>query len=1322
MDRFTKSVLYFAVLFFGIGLFSRVGLAQSCGLNIDPTNPTGHPAPESISGVEWVRVEFKNCTLTNDDPLFESSLSDYEGVISAYVGSGIKVLLILDYLTISDARDEVDAFAERAGLIAERYSSFGTDVAYQIWNEPDIWLGGTMDPSEYANILTKASSAIKAANPSAIVVTGSSASGQAQWMADVRGNMGAAWANVDKVAIHSYGKNPGSGPGACNIGNTGPLSPHINEYYAAGNGKPLWITEIGMNTPDGQSQATYLECFYSKIRSDHSGQVENVLWFAWSDGMVSPMGIVSASDSPKPAYSSYFSANGCVASSPSAPAELSPIPFEIGSGASCGNGGAEPIPVTIKGKIRSSRKLPNPENNEVELSGQSVYGAVITAFKGNTERGFTGKCDGALCGRVAVAATDGKGNFTLKTVFDPTNNFEGAQYIAVSCNGKVRELYKIPVDEGNLDGVELFIDSEKYCTPFELAPEVYYMITQDHLSCREDNDKNSPRQRLIEQRARATSLRKPNADSGYLGNNTDPNCTPTGTNAVGMPAGCAPYYEGGSLLSTEPLEGRADLRARTENVTENIMCFLWGGPCNKVPPRTPEEELNNLPLASEVSDCNTATIARDGGSGLSTQTCGGPLSYLMTPTDWARRYWMVPKTTPIAKNDTTFCTDKSIITLADIDVPESWGGPSTGCQLPFEYMNYRALVVPGTPDTSGEDRNTGLMYNDSLQNAEGGAVREGPGSDNFRTALFIDGQKGEKPAYTEGWNVLPSGSPLGSTSIYNEDCALTGANPDCNTGRNGEFSGPAAGLFRSPGETFGTDEQGMPNTAAKKPKLGRGIYRMGYPLHSLCTCNEVGGCGEDTLNNKFTGLGTTTGDDHPAVAGYKFCTPIVPGASPVCLDFFGEGLVGALLSGISQVVNAFFSIWIGNIRPGGACAPLSWTDPLDGPCPVPLPVNQQCEIYSCIFYPPGSTSTGTSCPDPTNNCLVGYVALGSTNYPTLCQHRMSTPGPYDCSGDIEVFDAKFDYFSPNSAQDQNFAIDQFAQYFYPVRKAIVETADTANMMERGVGGLFNFVYHMTNEAFYCENCGHDFIGLSSGSHFATDIMKMVVGDPKAITDTDDPAPTTIPYTPTGGGGGGGGICNPFNCFAPYVIDFESSLQCALNSIRFGDETWRWVDVYGPYCDNETKGLPFAYNLFVNIIDVIAPAGAGRICEDKDPPNTIKSGTANMFCPSWADPIRLPGHPSQNLEYYRGALMNGIGCSMVTHNWPSGLTAQDVIDSMDGANYLGYTFSYANPLSKAQLDRIIERAQDANVNPYILIGIWGTESAWSMTQSCAVPTT
>lgn len=315
-----------------------VANAQVCGLNIDPTNPDGYPSPQSISGTQWVRVEFKDCTIenTNGSRLFES-IENYRGVIQNYVSNGTKVLLIIDYQSYPDARNNVDAFSERAGILASEYGSFGSNVAYQIWNEPDIWLGGNMTPAQFADIMGPAAAAIKSANSSAIVVSGSSASGQPSWIGELRSAMGSGWNNVDKVAIHPYGKQPSP---TCNIpegGGTGPLSPSINGYSSAG-GKPLWITEIGLNTTNQSLQAEYLTCFYQHVRNYHASQVENVIWFAWSDGMVPPMGIVTSGETPKPSHTTYF-VYGCSAEIPGV-VELEPsIPFLIDPGVSCSAGG-----------------------------------------------------------------------------------------------------------------------------------------------------------------------------------------------------------------------------------------------------------------------------------------------------------------------------------------------------------------------------------------------------------------------------------------------------------------------------------------------------------------------------------------------------------------------------------------------------------------------------------------------------------------------------------------------------------------------------------------------------------------------------------------------------------------------------------------------------------------------------------------------------------------------------------------------------------------------------------------------------------------------
>ncbi|MCC7355747.1 MAG: beta-galactosidase [Anaerolineae bacterium] len=63
-------------------------------------------------------------------------------------------------------------FADFAGAMAKRYC--GKVQAYQVWNEPNLtreWGGRAPNPTEYANFLRGAYTAIKAACPSVVVVT-----------------------------------------------------------------------------------------------------------------------------------------------------------------------------------------------------------------------------------------------------------------------------------------------------------------------------------------------------------------------------------------------------------------------------------------------------------------------------------------------------------------------------------------------------------------------------------------------------------------------------------------------------------------------------------------------------------------------------------------------------------------------------------------------------------------------------------------------------------------------------------------------------------------------------------------------------------------------------------------------------------------------------------------------------------------------------------------------------------------------------------------------------------------------------------------------
>ncbi len=69
-------------------------------------------------------------------------------------------------------------FVEFVGQLARRYNctsqAVGCIQAYQIWNEPNLgreWGGNRPDPAQYAALLKAAYTAIKAANPNAIVIS-----------------------------------------------------------------------------------------------------------------------------------------------------------------------------------------------------------------------------------------------------------------------------------------------------------------------------------------------------------------------------------------------------------------------------------------------------------------------------------------------------------------------------------------------------------------------------------------------------------------------------------------------------------------------------------------------------------------------------------------------------------------------------------------------------------------------------------------------------------------------------------------------------------------------------------------------------------------------------------------------------------------------------------------------------------------------------------------------------------------------------------------------------------------------------------------------
>lgn len=235
------------------------------------------------------------------------------------------------------APTDMDAYARWAARVVERYDGDGYKdapgsprvAAWEIWNEPDLdgtWLPKA-DPGAYALMLRKAHDAIKAADPTALVVNGGvytfDAVGQGGFMDRVVDLAG--WDSFDVLSIHPWLiDNPPDNPDLINprerfdVTIPGRVAVAKRWIDARGGGKPLWITEVGWSTCGGacapqfakseDQQASYM--LRTFVLAAANG-VEHVSYFQLEDkfdGAQQPWGpaaILYDSLSPKPAYVAY---------------------------------------------------------------------------------------------------------------------------------------------------------------------------------------------------------------------------------------------------------------------------------------------------------------------------------------------------------------------------------------------------------------------------------------------------------------------------------------------------------------------------------------------------------------------------------------------------------------------------------------------------------------------------------------------------------------------------------------------------------------------------------------------------------------------------------------------------------------------------------------------------------------------------------------------------------------------------------------------------------------------------------------------------------
>jgi hypothetical protein len=284
-----------------------------CGINIDPMNVNGDPSAQEIQelGATWVRFTFQD---RGSGPA-PTSFPIYDRKVQELEQAGINTLMILDYGTYPgkpayEAEDSVweayiESFAARCGQVASHY---GDRVqAYQIWNEPDLpHAQPSYNPRVREQILgpmlKAAFEAIKEAS-TATVVMGGLASGDPSYVARVQAATAENVLYADAVGVHPYGQRPTSTWPSSTWG-FGVLGHLIRRYHNVAR-KPIWITEYGVEAAAVQGE--FPRRAFEAVNESLYQEAPCLFWFCWSDGMVSPYGLVQASQQRKPAYFGYQS-------------------------------------------------------------------------------------------------------------------------------------------------------------------------------------------------------------------------------------------------------------------------------------------------------------------------------------------------------------------------------------------------------------------------------------------------------------------------------------------------------------------------------------------------------------------------------------------------------------------------------------------------------------------------------------------------------------------------------------------------------------------------------------------------------------------------------------------------------------------------------------------------------------------------------------------------------------------------------------------------------------------------------------------------------
>lgn len=278
------------------------------------------------ANVEWAREEFSWQTIepVNDDFNF----APYDAAIDKYVANDISVMGLITYSTEWASTNggspdyeyyapDMEAWEDYCTQLATRYK--GKVAAWEIWNEPNIDQFWKSSEEDYIDLLETASSAIKEADPDAMIVLGGTAGTDTDYIDRVYSQVSSKDI-FDVVAVHPYrlvGSSFNYAPEE-SVEGLNNLQIDLENLRAVmrkngDHGKPVWLTEFGWTTyDDGVSedlQADYLMRGYAMALSVVN--VKKVFWYTFRDDgenteyLESSFGMVKRDFTDKDAISTY---------------------------------------------------------------------------------------------------------------------------------------------------------------------------------------------------------------------------------------------------------------------------------------------------------------------------------------------------------------------------------------------------------------------------------------------------------------------------------------------------------------------------------------------------------------------------------------------------------------------------------------------------------------------------------------------------------------------------------------------------------------------------------------------------------------------------------------------------------------------------------------------------------------------------------------------------------------------------------------------------------------------------------------------------------